>query len=162
MEVYIKEWKGNCSDLAKKRKQEVFILLDRVLFGTKVIEKSLDASLLRNEAISQNIANVDTPGYNRKSVSFEEELRNAITRNSSFVGKRTHPKHIKIGANTIDDVSINIIEDKNSLDMRLDGNNVDIENEMALLAENYIKYQVLIQRLTDSFNKMKSVIKEGR
>ncbi|HOP99899.1 MAG TPA: flagellar basal body rod protein FlgB [Acetivibrio clariflavus] len=140
----------------------MFILLDRVLYGTKVIEKSLDAALMRNEAISQNIANVDTPGYNRKSVSFEEELRNAITRNSSFVGKTTHPKHIKIGAKSIDDVSINIVEDKSSLDMRLDGNNVDIENEMALLAENYIKYQVLIQRLSGSFNKMKSVIQEGR
>ena len=137
-------------------------MLDRILFNTKVIEKSLDASVLRNEAISQNIANVDTPGYSRKTVSFEEELSNAISKNSNFVGKRTRPKHIQIGAKSIDDVKINITEDKSSLDMRLDGNNVDIENEMALMAENSIKYQVLIQRLSGSFNKMKSVIKEGR
>lgn len=136
--------------------------MDRILFDTKVIEKSLDASILRNEAITQNIANVDTPGYSRKTVSFEEELRNAISKDSGFVGKRTHPKHIQIGSKSVDDVKINITEDKSSLDMRLDGNNVDIENEMALMAENAIKYQVLIQRLTGNFNKLKSVIKEGR
>lgn len=137
-------------------------MLDRVLFGTKVIEKSLDASLLRNEAIAQNIANVDTPGYNRKTVSFEEQLRNAISNNSSFVGKRTHPKHIQIGSSGVDDIKINITEDKSDLDMRLDGNNVDIEHEMALMAENSIKYNVLIQRMTGTFNRMKSVIREGR
>lgn len=137
-------------------------MIDRILFKTKVIEKSLDASLLRNEAIAQNIANVDTPGYNRKTVSFEEQLSNAMSKNSSFVGKRTNPKHIQIGSSSIDDVKINISEDKSALDMRLDGNNVDIENEMALMAENSIKYDVLIQRMTGTFNKMKSVIKEGR
>lgn len=137
-------------------------MLDRVLFGTKVIEKSLDASLLRNEAIAQNIANVDTPGYNRKTVTFEEQLRNAISRESNFVGKRTHPKHIQIGSSNVEDVKISITEDESALDMRLDGNNVDIEREMALMAENSIKYEVLIQRMTGTFNKMKSVIKEGR
>jgi len=137
-------------------------VLDKVLFGTKVIEKSLDASLLRNEAIAQNIANVDTPGYNRKTVSFEEQLRNALSNNSNFVGKRTHPKHIPIGSTSIDDIKINITEDKSDLDMRLDGNNVDIEQEMALMAENHIKYEVLIQRMTGTFNRMKSVIREGR
>lgn len=137
-------------------------MLDKVLFGTKVIEKSLDASLLRNEAIAQNIANVDTPGYNRKTVSFEEQLRNALSNNSNFVGKRTHPKHIPIGSTSIDDIKINITEDKSDLDMRLDGNNVDIEQEMALMAENHIKYEVLIQRMTGTFNRMKSVIREGR
>ena len=137
-------------------------MLDKVLFGTKVIEKSLDASLLRNEAIAQNIANVDTPGYNRKTVSFEEQLRNALSNNSNFVGKRTYPKHIPIGSTSIDDIKINITEDKSDLDMRLDGNNVDIEQEMALMAENHIKYEVLIQRMTGTFNRMKSVIREGR
>lgn len=137
-------------------------MLDRILFGTKVVEKSLDASLMRNEAIAQNIANVDTPGYNRKTVSFEEQLSDAISKNSSFKGKRTHPRHIQIGASSVDEVKINISEDKSSLDMRLDGNNVDIENEMAQMAENNIKYGVLIQRMTSAFSKMKSVIREGR
>lgn len=136
-------------------------MLDRILFGTKVVEKSLDASLMRNEAIAQNIANVDTPGYSRKTVSFEEQLSDAISKNS-FKGKRTDRRHIQIGASSIDEVKINISEDKSSLDMRLDGNNVDIEKEMAQMAENNIKYEVLIQRMIGTFNKMKTVIREGR
>ncbi|NLL04903.1 MAG: flagellar basal body rod protein FlgB [Clostridiaceae bacterium] len=136
-------------------------MLDRILFETKVVEKSLNASLMRNEAIAHNIANVDTPGYSRKTVSFEEKLKDAIYKNS-FKGKRTDPRHIQIGASGIDEVKINIIEDKSSLDMRLDGNNVDIEQEMAQMAENNIKYEVLIQRMIGSFNKMKTVIREGR
>lgn len=136
-------------------------MLDRILFGTKVVEKSLDASLMRNEAIAQNIANVDTPGYSRKTVSFEEQLSNAISK-SGFKGKRTDRRHIQIGASSIDEVKINISEDKSSLDMRLDGNNVDIEKEMAQMAENNIKYEVLIQRMMGAFNKMKTVIREGR
>jgi len=137
-------------------------MLDRILFRTKAVEKSLDASLLRNETIAQNIANVDTPGYNRKAVSFEEELSEAISKSSSFKGRRTDPRHIPIGKRNIDEVGIKAYEDKSSFDMRLDGNNVDIENEMAQMAENNIRYEVLIQRLTGSFRKMKSVIREGR
>lgn len=137
-------------------------MLDRILFRTKVLEKSLDASALRNEVIAQNIANVDTPGYNRKTVSFEEELSDALSKNSSFKGKRTDPRHIPIGGRNIDEVGINVSDDNNSRVMRLDGNNVDIENEMAQLAENNIRYNVLIQRMNSAFSKMKSVIKEGR
>jgi len=137
-------------------------VIDRILFGTKVIEKSLDASLMRNEAIAQNIANVDTPGYKRKTVSFEEELSDALSKNNSFKGKRTDPRHIPIGGRNIDEVGINVSEDSSSNVMRLDGNNVDIENEMAQMAENNIRYNVLIQRMNNTFSKMKSVIKEGR
>ncbi|OPZ84204.1 MAG: Flagellar basal body rod protein FlgB [Firmicutes bacterium ADurb.Bin419] len=137
-------------------------MLDRILFGTKVIEKSLDASLMRNEAIAQNIANVDTPGYKRKTVSFEEELSDALSKNNSFKGKRTDPRHIPIGGRDVDEVGINVSEDSSSNVMRLDGNNVDIENEMAKMAENNIRYNVLIQRMSNTFSRMKSVIREGR
>ncbi len=47
-------------------------MLDKLFNGKKIIHKALDASWKRNEVIAQNIANVDTPGYKRKSVSFED------------------------------------------------------------------------------------------
>lgn len=137
-------------------------MLDKILFGTKAIEKSLDASLKRNEVIAQNIANVDTPGYNRKTVSFEEQLSDAISQKNHFVGRRTDPRHIPIGGSSVDDVQITVTEDNKALDMRLDGNNVDIENEMAQMAENNIRYSVLIQRMGGMLGRMKSVIREGR
>lgn len=136
-------------------------MLERILSGSKVMEKSLDVALLRNDAISHNIANVDTPGYKRKTVSFEEQLRNAISENS-VRGARTDPRHIPVGSKNVDDLEIRVAEDKKPLDMRLDGNNVDIESEMAQMAKNTIKYNVLSDRISGYFRKMKSIISEGR
>ncbi|MCX7710680.1 MAG: flagellar basal body rod protein FlgB [Clostridia bacterium] len=136
-------------------------MLGKLFNGAKVLEKSLDASWLRNEAISQNIANVDTPGYKRKTVNFEEYLNQALD-NSSFKGRRTDPRHIPIGGGNIDGIEPKLTEDNKSLSYRLDGNNVDIDNEMALMAKNTIQYNALIQRINGSFRKLKSAISEGR
>ncbi|ADU74815.1 flagellar basal-body rod protein FlgB [Acetivibrio thermocellus AD2] len=134
-------------------------MLGRILAGTDVLEKSLDAALLRNEAISQNIANVDTPGYKRKTVAFEEYLNDA---RAKIKGIRTRPEHIPVGARDVMDIDIKVSEDRSSLSMRLDENNVDIEEEMAQMAKNTIKYYLLTQKISGDFNKIKSVIKEGR
>lgn len=136
-------------------------MLERIFNKTKVVEKALDASWLRNEAISQNIANVDTPGYKRKTVSFEEYLDVAME-DSGFRGKRTNIRHIPIGGSNVDEVEPRLAEDHKSLSFRLDGNNVDIDNEMAAMAKNTIQYNTLAERISGQFRKMKSVINEGR
>jgi flagellar basal-body rod protein FlgB len=138
----------------------VCLVLDRILNGAKAREKALDAVWLRNEAISENIANVDTPGYKKKTVAFEEFLNDAME--SGIKGKTTNKKHIPIGGSNIDDVSPKIIEDSKSSSYRLDGNNVDIENETVAMAKNTIQYNTLVQSLNGYYKKMKSVIREGR
>lgn len=135
-------------------------MLDRVLGRTKTLEKALDASWLRNEAISQNVANVDTPGYKKKTVSFEEYLNQSS--DNSVKGIRTDNRHIPIGENNVDDIEIKVSEDNKSLSMRLDGNNVDIDSEMSELAKNNLKYNTLIQSMNAQFKRIKSVISEGR
>lgn len=135
-------------------------MLEKLTNNSKVLEKSLDAAWLRNEAISQNIANVDTPRYKRKTVGFEEYLNEAME-SSKIKGFRTDPRHFPVGQRNIDDIEIKVSEDNKSLSMRLDGNNVDIDNEMASMAKNTIKYNVLIQRLNEGFKRIKSVISEG-
>lgn len=134
-------------------------MLDRILNSKKLIHKALDAAWLRNEAISQNIANVDTPGYKRKSVAFEEYLNKALDKNS-FKGTRTDRRHIAIGKKDIDKIEIKVTEEYRTLDMRLDGNNVDIDREMAELARNTIKYNALTQMA--GYSKLKMVINEGK
>jgi flagellar basal-body rod protein FlgB len=132
------------------------------LFGNaRVTEKALNGSWLRSEAISQNIANVDTPGYKRKTVSFEQALEDAMD-SSSFKGFRTDKRHVTIGGSSIDSVDIRVSQDNGSLSMRLDGNNVDVDNEMSLMAKNNIMYNTLIQKISGEFRKLKSVISEGR
>ena len=122
-------------------------MLDKILDGKMVIHKALDAAWTRNEVIAQNIANVDIPGYKRKTVSFEERLREAME-NKGF--KKSD----------VDKIDIKVVEENKNLSQRLDGNNVDIDAEMAALAENAIQYNALIQLA--GYNKLKMVIKEGK
>lgn len=136
-------------------------MFGRTSNNIKVLEKALDASLLRNEVIAQNIANVDTPGYKKRTVRFEEYLAGALKGNS-FKGYKTDKRHIDIGAGDIDSVKMRVTQDYKDLSMRLDGNNVDIEAEMAAMAKNNIQYNTLIQSISGKFRSMKSVISEGR
>ena len=134
-------------------------MIDKLLSDTNVMQKSLDAAWSRNEIISQNIANVDTPGYKRKDVAFEEYLVNS---KKKITGNRTDVRHIPISPSDIDSVEPTVTQDYSKLSMRIDGNNVDIDTEMAELAKNSIKFNALTQMLNGSFSKIKSVISEGR
>ncbi len=136
-------------------------MFDKISNNLKILEKSLDASLLRNEVIAQNIANVDTPGYKKKTVKFEEYLAKAL-KGSNFKGFTTNSKHIPIGGDNADSIDIKVTQDYKELDMRLDGNNVDVEAEMAAMAKNIIQYNTLVQSLNGKFQNLKSVISEGR
>lgn len=118
-----------------------------------VLDKAADASWLRNEAISNNIANVDTPGYKRQDVAFEAELQKALGMNryvsmdekvSSIRGRRLEGKPYT---------------DYSNYSYRLDGNNVDIENENVYLAENQLKYQGLMTSINQEFKNLQAVMK---
>lgn len=136
-------------------------MIERAYGNTKTLEKALDAALLRNEAIAQNIANVDTPLYKKKTVAFEEYLRQASDGNS-IKGIKTDSRHISIGQKDLDEIDIKVTEDNSESSMRIDGNNVDIDVEMAELAKNTIRYNTLVQSLSTQFKRIKSVINEGR
>ncbi|SRR5690606_1888266 len=127
---------------------------------TRLLEKALDSAWLRNEIISHNIANADTPGYKKMGVKFEEELKSALEA-SSFVGKRTRNKHISIGSKSIDEVEPEIYTVQ-STRSRIDENNVDIESEMVERAKNEIYYNALIQKLSMEFRRLSNIINEGR
>lgn len=124
-------------------------MLNKLLFPKNHLEKSLDAAWLRNDVISQNIANVDTPGYKRQEVQFEEFL-NSEMKHSRISNSKTHIQ----GSG-----DIKVVEDNKNYSYRLDGNNVDIEREMAKLAANSLRYNTLIQRINGQFSKLRTIIK---
>lgn len=128
--------------------------------STKVLEKALDASWTRNKVISNNIANVDTPGFKAQKVEFEDFLAQAID-NRAIKGTITNEKHIPIGAGSLHNVQMKISQDSTT-SMRLDGNNVDIESEMAQLAKNNIQYNALVEKLSGEFSRLRTAINEGR
>jgi len=126
-------------------------VISKLLFTKDSIERALDVAWLRNDVISQNIANVDTPGYKRKVVKFEEMLESEMK-----TGR------ISNGTSALSGRTISIVEDPTESSYRSDGNNVDIENEMALLAANSIRYNTFVQRISGDFQKLRTVIKGGR
>lgn len=118
-----------------------------------VLDKAADAAWLRNEAISNNIANVDTPGYKRQDVSFEAELEKALGMN------RYESMDAKVAGVKTSRLQARPYTDYEGYSYRLDGNNVDIENENVMLAENQLKYQGLLTSITQEFTNLQAVMK---
>ncbi|EGQ27394.1 flagellar basal-body rod protein FlgB [Sporosarcina newyorkensis 2681] len=120
-----------------------------------LLEKGLDYSSAKSKAISQNIANVDTPNYKAKSVNFKEVFSNEISK--GIEAYKTDVRHLdftRSGGSKTFDVS--------NLRYRQDRNGVDMDKEQADLAANQIYNAALIERLSGKFNTLQSVIKGGR
>lgn len=123
---------------------------------TKVdqLQTGINASQLRADTIYNNIANVDTPNFNRSSVEFERLYKAALD-SDGFYEKKTRDKHMDFGFNN--DAAAIVVEDT-STTMRMDGNNVDIDKEMVDLAENVIYYQALSNQVTAEFKLLNTAI----
>ncbi len=131
-------------------------MIDRISDKSMILEKALDAAWMRNEAISNNIANVNTPGYKKSYVRFEELLSDAADK-FQISGIKKDPRFIPIGKDTKVTVTPQIAQESFT-SMRRDGNNVDVDVEMAELAKNSIKYNALIAQMTKEFGKIKLAI----
>ena len=118
-----------------------------------VLDRAADAAWQRNEAISNNIANVDTPGYKRQDVAFESVLQQALGNN------RYESMDDKVANVNLSRLRGRAYVDYANYSYRLDGNNVDIENENVMLAENQLKYQGLISSINQEFTNLKTVMK---
>lgn len=119
----------------------------------RVLDKAADASWLRNEAISNNIANQDTPGYKRQDVAFESVLKQELGR-SRYKQMDQRVAEVKISR-----LNGRPYTDYATFSYRLDGNNVDPENEQVLLAENQLKYQGLISSINQEFQNLQTAMK---
>ncbi len=119
------------------------------------IEKALNYSTERNSVISNNIANVDTPNYKTRDVTFKNILNQEENHLSA---KRTHPKHLPFS--TVSSGYQTVIN-RNTMYSH-NGNNVDIDKEMTSLAENQIYYRSMVDRLNGKFNTLQTVIRGGR
>ncbi len=123
----------------------------------KLLEKVLDYSALKQKVIGENIANVTTVGYKRKDVDFVnvfDEVNNKL--------KVDNSKHIKSGDKVLSEKSdLIVIEDKNQENVS-GFNNVDIDKEMAELAENNIMFKFAARRMNQYFRDLQAVIKGGR
>lgn len=125
----------------------------------QLLEQSISASSMRQKTISQNIANVDTPNYKAKKTIFEHQLSDAIN-SQKLSAHRTDSRHFEFGHTSR--ASARVVVDRNNTMFNHNGNNVDIEREMAEMAKNQIYYNALIERLNGRFNSVRTVIGGGR
>ena len=118
-----------------------------------MLDKALDAAWIRNEVISNNIANVDTPGYKRQDVSFENELRQALG------GSRYMSVDAKVANLRVNELKSRTYTDHANFSYRTDRNNVDIDTENVMLASNQLKYNALMASVNQEFSNLKLVMR---
>ncbi|MCP3026128.1 flagellar basal body rod protein FlgB [Halobacillus sp. A5] len=119
------------------------------------LENSLNLSTKKNSAISDNISNVDTPGYKSKEVAFKDVLNGEM---GGMEAQRTNERHLPFTGT--EGNNIRTVR-KEGTTYNHNGNNVDIDKEMNDLAKNQIQYQALVDRMSGKFNSLKSVIQGG-
>ena len=105
------------------------------------MERFLEMTSQREQVVSANMANVDTPGYHAKDVSFQQTLMRASD------GDATLPIAIR---------------DERGLMERPDGNNVDLDREGLLLAKAQLQYGMGVQLIKDQFHEELSAINGGQ
>lgn len=124
-----------------------------------VLEKGIYASSLRHKVLSNNIANVNTPKFKRSDVSFEEYLQGSLAGNGKKLPlARTHDKHIDASGSS----AALSVDTQSDYSVRTDGNNVDIDFEMAEMAKNTIYYDSVTQQLSRYYSVIKNAIREGK
>ena len=114
--------------------------------SNKTLERLLDYSAIRQKVIAQNIANADTKNYKRQDVEFKELLDQGIK-------SLDNQKHIK------DEFKVKV--DEKSI-ANSDGNNVDVNREMADMAKNTIMFKFAAKKLTGYYQTLQGVIKGGK
>ncbi|ATP39346.1 flagellar basal body rod protein FlgB [Solibacillus sp. R5-41] len=128
------------------------------LFGGTInsLEKGLSYATLKNKAIAQNIANVDTPNYKTKDVSFKDVLDDV--KKSTISANRNDARHYDFQI----EVGKNGVYSNDNFRSRPNGNAVNMDVEQAKLAENTIYYNALIERVNGKFRTLNTVIKGGK
>ena len=117
-----------------------------------VLNKAANASWLREQTISNNISNADTPGYKRKDVDFESVLREELG-NMKYITLDSKVEHADL--NHLD---VSTYVDSANYSYRIDKNNVDIDTETVELASEKIRYEALTDSMTHEFSRIKAAI----
>ena len=109
-------------------------MLDRV---AGQLEHYMDLLSARQKLVASNIANADTPGYHTRDMDFQSEFRSAS-------GSMPHVSEVA------------------DLKIKNDGNNVSLDREARLLAENALRFQLASQLMKTQIRTVRSAIQEGK
>ena len=148
-------------------------MIDRLMNQVNILEKGLDAVTLNNDVLAGNIANADTTGYKSKSVNFESVFQEALDSGSLSSSKnatrQAYKDFLYSGSdNSMSGTAVSIsplkvgVTENSASTIRMDGNNVDIDEQMAELAKNSVLYEALTYSVSKELGRIKMVINEGK
>lgn len=106
---------------------------------TVSLERYMDLLAARQKLVASNIANADTPGYKTRDLDFQSEFRNALEAGGTPV-----------------------VREVGNLPIKNDGNDVSIDREARLLAENALRFNIASNLLRGEIKMMKMAIDEGK
>ena len=124
---------------------------------TEVLSASLRGHGARNAALANNIANAETPGYKRIDVQFEAALAEAVESDRARLRRADFGGVGLTAAREIDDATP-AVRSVATTTMRVDGSNVDPDDEMAQLSANQLAHQTVISLLDKRFMQFRTAI----
>jgi flagellar basal-body rod protein FlgB len=121
--------------------------------------QALNGLSMRQQVISQNIANVDTPGYKAQQVDFEDALQSAMSGGERLQMASSNSAHL---ASATDSSAAHFnVSQRPGGSERADENNVDVDVELTQMVETGIQYQAVAQSVTKKFQLLKSIAQSG-
>jgi len=123
-----------------------------------ILSRGLDFGSARIQAIADNIANINTPGYKRRDVSFDSLLEAAQnSANPSLANQPSDPRYFPIGSDVVNPTPVITVQGGGA--MREDGNNVDVDAEGAKLGAAQIYYSACEEMLASHYTILKSIVR---
>ncbi|WP_059104617.1 flagellar basal body rod protein FlgB [Shouchella shacheensis] len=129
-----------------------------VTSSMNVLEKGLAYAANKQEAISSNIANIDTPNYKAKTIDFQSVLQAVQEEGEHLQAKRTNESHLPFPGTSFPESS----HHSRQRAYAHNGNSVDIDKEMTEMAENQLYYQALTDRMSSSVQSLEMVIRGSK
>jgi flagellar basal-body rod protein FlgB len=115
-----------------------------------MLESYLKLSASREQAISANMANIDTPGYRTRDINLESEFNKVLT--GALRPSEDGAEAVQLSP---------VFRQAQGLMERPDGNNVSLDHEGLLLAKTQLQYQLAIQLIQNHFHQTLSAINGG-
>jgi len=143
-------WHFDCKTIIPVIRLECAMGIEKFLFANptlRVLERSLDIQVKRIEAITSNLANIDTPKYKAVQVDFRDVFATEIRRVNPEFPVATHPGHFGFSETESQARPVRLRERQGGA-MRVDGNTVDLDREMADLAQAQLQYSASVTALS--------------
>ncbi len=121
--------------------------------GIALTEKVLDFLWGRQTVALNNVANVDTPGFKSQYITFEEELDRRLTVANKA---KKAPKRAVADAINSSQSWLNTTWNESS---RLDGNNVDMDQEQVEIVRTAYEYQYMLNSINNDITRLKNAAK---